>query len=105
MSQTHGEAPNPNRCLDCMTPAALESLAVIASDKHSIHDLSGIGICGKTGEVTEVWDIQHLLLQRWASIRETGRAPEKYEPLRFHMRTAPGAVAETQHVAGLSGAA
>lgn len=104
MSKAEGENPNPNRCLDCMTPAALESLAVIASDRHSIHDLSGIGVCGKTGFTEEVWDIQHLLVQRWAAIRQTGRAPEAYEALRFHALNVADDKSAMPGIAGLAGA-
>lgn len=105
MSKTDGETPNPNRCLDCMTPAALQSLAIIASDRHSIHDLSAIGVCGKTGCTEEVWDIQHLLVQRWAGIRETGRPPETYEALRFHGQPARVGRPGMARAAGLAGAA
>lgn len=105
MSKADGETPNPNRCLDCMTPAALQSLAVIASDRHSIHDLSAIGVCGKTGCTEEVWDIQHLLIQRWAAIRETGRPPETYEALRFNAHGTGGAGFGVPGLEGLAGAA
>ncbi|WP_411839553.1 hypothetical protein [Paracoccus sp. ME4] len=105
MSNIDGQTLNPNRCLDCMTPAALQSLAIIASDRHSIHDLSAIGVCGKTGCTEEVWDIQHLLIQRWTAIRETGRPPETYEALRFNAHGIGGAGSEVPESASLAGAA
>ena len=105
MSTTEGKIPNPNRCEAALTEAVRESLAVIASDKHSIHDLSGMGICGVTGDVTEVWDIQHLLVQRWKAIRETGRPPEKYDALRFHILNAPVAEAEMHNIESIVKAA